>query len=449
MQVWLKYWTNRDPLLLASEAAHICYKSELPNPDLLKDVEKELFLKGHHTTCEHMYLTFAIEGISVSDVTFGLHLSFPFYNSDQRSGRFCSSMFTEADPKIFTEYLTMAGVLPEEMDEILSYIQYGMMVYRSNLTRATAVTTEFLKEERPNASPKYIEDNAPKIGQEQLRMFIPTVFPTALMYTIDLVTLAALWESAWSPTLRAITDQMVACVLEQFPTLVFMFRAKKRTGIDWWPKVGNDSGVLYAPTINIDFLDSPEKMILPSEDDAQPVDKFHFLPQYMDNSVLIQRSTIEISVATMGQDQRHRTIQRGTPQFTGHFYVPPVVRTLGLEKEVKELMAQWRAIIAKRPSLTALIAPYGAMVSYRTLAEFNALAHKQAKRLCGCAQEENYNLSLENLHQITLLRPHYAKNLIDTFLPPCIRTGICPEGVRCCGKSQSLSPSDFLTPRKV
>jgi hypothetical protein len=49
----------------------------------------------------------------------------------------------------------------------------------------------------------------------------------------------------------------------------------------------------------------------------------------------------EISVATMGQDQRHRTIRRDCPVFTGKFYVPLIVEELGIGGMGIELMEKW------------------------------------------------------------------------------------------------------------
>lgn len=59
------------------------------------NVENTLFKPGHHTTMQHAshYMSFALDDIPVSLATFGLHMTHPFYNSSQRSGRYCLDIF--------------------------------------------------------------------------------------------------------------------------------------------------------------------------------------------------------------------------------------------------------------------------------------------------------------------------------------------------------------------
>ena len=96
MKITLKAKTDLTPLKLASHAARVCYSI---NPDTLNqpiDVKARLFDPGHHTTLQHNTFTFFIEDIPVSAVAFGLHLASPYYNSDQRSGRY-SKMYNAPD----------------------------------------------------------------------------------------------------------------------------------------------------------------------------------------------------------------------------------------------------------------------------------------------------------------------------------------------------------------
>ena len=90
---------------LSSYSALTCYNPDLPEVGKTIDVKKRLFETGHHTTLQHNYYTFAIDGLAVADVTFGLHLASPFYNSDQRSGRFCIDMFKNPDYDGFSSYI--------------------------------------------------------------------------------------------------------------------------------------------------------------------------------------------------------------------------------------------------------------------------------------------------------------------------------------------------------
>ena len=93
------------PESLISFAARTCYKNERPQIGDHINIPNAVFNPGHHTTLQHSYFTFFIEGISIGDITSGLHLNNPFYNSDQRSGRFCNEMFANPDIPRLISYI--------------------------------------------------------------------------------------------------------------------------------------------------------------------------------------------------------------------------------------------------------------------------------------------------------------------------------------------------------
>jgi len=163
-----------------------------------------------------------------------------------------------------------------------------------------------------------------------------------------------------------------------------------------------------------------------------PVDKLHFMPEYMDNAVNDVKCRVAISAATMGQDQRHRTIRRSAPEFTGEFYLPPIVDVCGLEEEAKTQMQRWLDLSQQLPpTLATTIAPYGAVVSYVKSGSLNAVIHEQAKRLCWCAQEEIYHVAREHRRS---MRDNEYGDLAEIFEPHCLQTGVCAEGKRYCGR---------------
>ena len=231
--------TNIAPETLALHAARTCYEPEIPKLDDGKkiDVEKRLFKPGHHTTIQHGSFTFAIEGISVSSVCFGLHLASPYYNSDQRSGRF-SKMYDNPDMASIREHLLRYFAVAN-IDAVLDFIKNGLRIYAENIERVTEIAKLKIKQERPNASEKYISTNAPKFAQEQLRMFISMVAPTALDYTINLSTLSALYRTAWNPEMREVVSQMVEIVTEKYPEISYMFAddIKANENDDWSPSI--------------------------------------------------------------------------------------------------------------------------------------------------------------------------------------------------------------------
>lgn len=445
--------TESEPLALASHAALKCYQAERPETGKMIDVKSRLFDVGHHTTLQHFYFTFDIEGIAVGDITFGLHLCSPFYNSDQRSGRFCAKMFLEPDFGKIEEYIKTFW--PElrkgKRSQVLSYVKKDVGIYHANISKATEVAKNLIRIERPYSSDSYIKQNGPKIAQEQLRMFIPIIFPSALDFTVNQSALSALYETAWTPSMKYVTGQMVRLALEHYPELSPMFREEKTRTDEWTVPFQKFSipGVKFKPRLKLLDLDKGN-FIAPEPEIMYPVDKLHFLPETMENSISGIKTEIEISVATMGQDQRHRTIRRGVPRFTGNFYLPPIPRDCGLADEARNLMRNWFELLSEVPkSLGMIIAPYGAMVRYKKEGSFNAVAHEQAKRLCWCAQEEIYHLG--GFLRLAIEKEKGKKSpFLRMFEPICYRTGKCGEGIRYCGRDIKIrKKGDYFPGRKV
>lgn len=451
IKVKLLTHTNTPPSDLASHAALICYQAEAPELGKQIDIENRLFNVGHHTTLQHFFFTFTIENIAISDVTLGLHLAHPFYNSDQRSGRFSAKMFAEPDIEQIENYIQKywPEISDEARDKTIDFIKTGLELYQINLNDAIEEAENFIREERPNANQKYIEQNAPKIAQEQMRVFISTIFPTALDFTVNLSTLAAIYRSAWTPALRDVTEQMVAQVLEKFPELSYMFATDKRRTSFWSPEViSTEAGIKQKPHAKL-LSQIDERITIPDKKLMHPVDLLHFTPEQMDNSVSEVKTEIEISMATMGQDQRHRTIRRGQPVFTGNFYMPPIVVDLGLNHDSLSLMTDWLNLKDELPAtLHAAITPYGAMLAYKKVGSINAIAHEQAKRLCWCAQEEIYHLS--HALRAEIAKQNSDSELLNLLQPPCFADGICGEGVRYCGRDLTKrTEPDFNKIRKI
>ena len=447
IKVGLLGFTNVKPNELASHAAFTCYQDKLPELGKLIDVEKRLFNVGHHTTLQHWHATFAIEGIAVSDVTFGLHLASPFYNSDQRSGRFCSAMFANPDYFVFGRYIRefWPEVDDDKLDEIRKYLEFAIDCYKDNLYVATVFSKKHLAIERPKLSEKSLDASCEKIAQEQMRMFIPIIFPTALDYTINLSSLVTLWTCAWSPQMRAVTDIMRNLVLERNPEIAFMFNPEWRRKDDWYPKKAKTGQGQYAekPKYVLENLVMGKGFRVPDSKDMHPIDKLCFKPEMMNNTDTLISAEIHISTATMGQDQRHRTEDQTEPVFSGYVYLAALLAEMKLGPKLLEVMKMWEEVSVNLPgTLSTMLAPYGAMVWYKKSGNLNAVAHEMAKRTCWCTQEEIYHLSVQMREQILKKGPE----LEPLFSPPCIKSGKCGEGARYCGRD--LTNLGF-TERKV
>ena len=341
----------------------------------------------------------------------------------------------------------------KDLKSLVSYVKKGVGIYHKNIVEATEVATMFLKKERPFAKDNYLEIAAPKIAQEQLRMFIPIIFPTGFDYTINLTVLAAMYRTAWTPAMRRVVSEMVRLVTQKFPGISFMFQEKagatKKN--DWAVTMPKKSSLRakFKPIHKLLEILGEEKFIPPSPGVTYPVDLLHFEPRMMNNSVGEIKTAVEISVATMGQDQRHRTLRRGEPVFTGAFYLPPILNQIKLGGEAKILMENWVELSSKIPNtLAMLMAPYGAMVTYEKSGSFNALIHEQGKRLCWCAQEEIYHAGLA-LGKAIEKRNKLSK-LLSIFEPPCYRTKKCVEGARYCGRDlKKTQVSQYFSKRNV
>jgi hypothetical protein len=208
-------------------------------------------------------------------------------------------------------------------------------------------------------------------------------------------------------------------------------------GNSWSPRFSDEyRGIKTRPEFKLlDFKYDDKKFAENKSIDS--VDTMPFSPKYMNNSINYVMSEIHVDAgATMGQDQRHRTIKRSEPEFTGYFYLPPLLNMAGLEKDADKFMRKFYKLVGNdkisRNMITA-VAPYGAMVRYQKHADLNALVHEQNKRTCWCAQEAIYHLACDlrrDLGQEIGLNAKVMKYLT----PPCMQNGKCAEGPRYCGR---------------
>lgn len=428
-----------NPQSLASYAAKGCYEAEEPELGKKIDLRNRIFNVGHHTVLQHNHYTFHIEGIAVSDITFGLHLASPFYNSSQRSGRYCSAMFSSPDYGKIEQYIRTYW--PEIGDgkvaRALNLVRSGIEIFQSKIDEATQIAKHLIKEERPFASESYIEANAGKFAQEQMRMFVPTIFPTGITITLNLSALVSMYRVAWSPVLKHVTSEMMRLALCDIPELKFMLEKEEQE--EWTPKLfaphhNATMPVLFKPKSKLVKIENANFFTEPKGKDAHPVDLLPFAPWYMSNANGTIETEVEISVATMGQDQRHRTVKRGQPRFAGGFYLPPIPRLCGLEGVAEGLSFEWSSLFWTLPeSLVTALAPYGAIVSYPKRADFNAASHEYVKRLCWCTQEEIYHSVLSVRNEVSKKKGN-GSPLLKMFSPPCVKTGKCGEGNRYCGR---------------
>lgn len=436
------------PSQMMTHAARFCYTSEPPDMGEVMNIKDQLFDTGHHTTGEHSCYTFSVDGISVGDITFGLHLCNPFYNSDQRSWRF--TKIADAPDKLeLAAYIRSLWPEVKEYDiwRILDYVDKCFelfMVYKKPTEDYTAYE---MGKTRPHYK-KGLGLQIEKIAQEQRRVFMPVIMPTGLDYTINLITIVAMYRSAFTPGLRQLTGMMADAVVQHDPELRFMF---ERDEPDFWsPRLPDDDSLPRdEPLCQLLDIDSAELYVEPKPTHKFPVDQLYFRPEYMDMATASIKTRKVMSVMTMGQDQRHRTLHRGTPEFSGGIYMPPLLdKCQGAGEDLFRTHTQWLNLAKDLPpSLAAMIAPYGARIAYLSRGNLLAVCHEQGKRLCWNAQEEIRNLALQ-LRQGIIAKLGDKSPLVKMLEPPCFR-GKCLEGGRYCGRRVKARRDDRYFKRQV
>ncbi len=167
-----------------------------------------------------------------------------------------------------------------------------------------------------------------------------------------------------------------------------------------------------------------------------------------------------LSHAADSQDQRHRTTPASRPVLLAQVadepdvIVPALVRESGEARRVfTEACARtWDALGRLHrqgvpgEALVYLL-PNAVAVRATESADFAALRHKHAMRLCLNAQEEIWHASLDEARQVREVHPRLGRWL----LPPCSlrhrggRAPFCPEGKRYCGVPAWRVPLEELT----
>ncbi|MEZ7821280.1 MAG: hypothetical protein QMB51_03155, partial [Patescibacteria group bacterium] len=261
--------------------------------------------------------------------------------------------------------------------------------------------------------------------------------------------IAAIYERPSTKAMVVIGDKIKEELLKYYPELSYIFKEEKRilpsSGLI---KMLNNNRIIYSPDCKlIEVCGDLNNIVVPDVDDMIPIDKTAYMEKYQANNLIDVHTKVKTSLIVMGQDQRHRSIKRTIPVFTGEFYSPEVISRLNLENDINELMNKWKNLYGKiDENLFETLAPLGAVMEYEKKANINALAHEQLKRLCWCAQEEIYNFNRILREQIIDIG---NKKLIDIFLPPCIKIGgKCYEGARFC-RRKDKNPENPCPIRKI
>jgi len=354
---------------------------------------------------------------------------------------FLNPEVTQFVEKFGNRYWSAAS--PEAKKTTFELIRRGVEIFEIYYKEVTDLALEVLKEERPKASNSFIKRNAPKIAQEQLRVVISTIFPTGLVYTVDTITLYSMLQaSGWNKPLRDLLTQMRDLVIYAHPEMDFLRSGKGLSEYKDAYKPSMDShlseGELSSTPEVIDgkiiYLDGPESVMDVANSSYmnllhKDLDLLHFHPLSMASKNILFVSKVTVSIMTLGQDQRHRTIHRTPAVFDGSFYTPPLVTLVPrLGNDCRELFQMWMSLFSLSPELAYMVAPYGVRVNYRKTGTAPAIFHEMSKRRCFSAQEEIHHLGhLSN-------RAWFGDDTLRYFKPSCESIRLCQEKDRFCGR---------------
>jgi hypothetical protein len=446
-----------DSYFSAQLAASFCYKSSVQSAyDSASkiDVKNTTYPSEHHTTLQHapMYVTLDMDNIPVSLVTFGLHLIHPFYNTCQRSGRYCTEMFkvnNNTSAGAIDNYVrdfinSYIHKCSDDYEVIIDWVLTGFEFFNNELPSMIDMAEEAMKSERPHFSRDY-QLMAKRIAQEQLRCVISTIVPTGLQYTANILTLAAMAKSAWNSPYKNLTKAMLnAAITDDKLRDVYSDVLIDNEVMTWHPRICKyECDVINEPVVKM--ISCPPDYVSAKLGRYNKLHDRIDLTQFHPNANLIDsrytsdiKSEISASVATFGQDQRHRTISRSLPEITGDFYIPPLLRknpkyTAFIRKHMGEYLRLCRDVGIRD---MIYFIPYGAVVKYVRKADTRGWFHSQRKRLCFNAQEEISKISELELKQMPKIVLKYVSE-------PCCN-GVCIEGSRYCGRDMINKKSRIL-----
>ncbi|RMG43429.1 MAG: FAD-dependent thymidylate synthase [Acidobacteria bacterium] len=465
------------------------------------ELARDIYRAGHHTVFQHAHFEFAIDRISRHALWSFFH-AHPFYNSEQVSQRYVKVEPGAAAVPRLSE--PAAGIY----ERVLARLQEA---YRDLSVRLEPVAERIFFEIFParRGTARRWRREIRRRAQEAARYVLPVATWARLYHTVSAVTLLRYHRLARLPDLptevQYVVRRMVEEVLRWDPSYAEVLEQPlpdealpenrtleglggavdpgraDRFAREFDAELGGRVSRLvgFAPDAEATVAQAVREVLgVPRadlDDDAalrlaaDPARN----PMYGESLNLTSIAKItralhhaqytfrrKLSHTADSQDQRHRMTPASRPVLVAHLRDEPdvVLPALALEEEpirrrFDEAMAlAWEGIGrlrregAPREALVYLL-PNAVAVRATESADFLALRHKHAMRLCYNAQEEIWRASLDEALQVSRVHPRLGAFL----LPPCTirrRAGkkpFCPEGRRYCGVPVwGLEPRDYV-----
>jgi len=476
------------PFASVVEAARTCYSGSgvvegVAVGERGEALARDLYRAGHHTTFQHAYFQFAIEGVSRQAIWSLLH-AHPFYNSEQVSQRYVA---------VAPEACLLPRLGKAAEGRFRACLALQMAAYRELTEELTPVAAAAYFDRFPGRAkaPDRYATAVRRLAQEVARYVLPLATTAHLVHTISGLTLLRYQRACLEPDApteqRLLVAQMVAAVVAIDPAYesvlesprewaapaaaggeidrrracAFVAEFDRRLG-------GRTAHLLSAPPENVAVTAAAVREVfgLPAAalTDAEAIELL-LAPEH--NPLMgepLNLHTMDklgrclahahftfakrLSHTADSQDQRHRATPASRPVLARHYTGEPdyVVPALFAEAPAAAtryrdtMEATWEAIEqlladGVAPELALYLLPNGVNLRFTESADLGALHHKHRMRLCYNAQEEIWRASLEEALQIRERQPEIGRHL----LPPCTHRlharvkPICPEGERYCG----------------
>jgi thymidylate synthase ThyX len=450
-----------------------------------ESVAKGTLEAGHHTTRQHVYYTFRLEGVTRSVVHDVLHGN-PFYNSEQQSQRYVEARAGN--------YFIPADLTLDQREIYINAAEFTNGLYFDLLHVLQPVISERIHRMYPEAGWKVgktaerLNSKIIKTSQEIARYVLPIGQKTNLYHTLNELQLLRLFRASkmgsFSDEARYLVSEMIRRVSDVDPTILReldvplddlgeaniseeYIREQKR---DFDQLLGDSETVL------IGFPDNAGEILANSTrntlglpmnvlNDREALNRLmnpannQYLSDVYDigmmDSLTSSLRQVGITFASKfshtgdSQRQRQRRTAGATPSIEALYdgspdYITPLV--ISEDEKLREYYQEMvgriyenvkRAIDAGIPRKEALLLlPNAHAVRVFETGDLFDWLHRWKQRLCYLAQEEIFFVSLKQVQEVAKVLPESELML----LAPCglrQKSGVrprCPEGERWCGK---------------
>lgn len=471
---------------VAVSAAYQCYspgRSAIKPRRSEKDssIADSTLEAGHHTTRQHFYYTWRLDGVTRNVIHDVLH-QFPYYNTEQQSQR-------------YTEVKSGAYIIPTELTENQKHFwvesgDFLNQAYFALITELKPHVSERIHAMYPAASwnvartADRLNTKVDKISLEIARYVLPIAQHSVMDYTLSEIQLLRMWRASQMEHMDAeaklIIGLMLANAIAYDPTLIPELRQPlpefKRSfeiGDEYYTSEEHCFFTHRVSHMNNNSLDIRNYLIAAARrslgnsngiSDKEILDKLlnpsanPYLADTYEVGMLdpftASLNEVNLSFTTRlshtadSQRQRHRLTPAATPTLTDNYSGIPDYITPMIIRETPTLQSYYDQYVHQayqnvehliqigiHPSLALQMLPNAhAYTVYENGTLFNWL-HRHKQRLCLLAQEEICFISIDQVEQLLEVLPEAEK----AFQAPCglahqAGTGHCTEGDRWCGK---------------